>query len=106
MARKIKLNMLMPFLAHELNEALTNMGETELADSIGDVEIIGRCKCDSCSCGAFYTQEEHKWSGQQVRQVIPAIKGLYAIDVHEDEIVYIDVMGRTDVRERLVAVYP
>ena len=96
----------MPFLAHELSEGLEKIGERKLAQTISNVDILDRCKCDSEGCGAFYTCEEYKWSGKELRKVTPNVKGLFSIDVLENEIVCIEFMGRTDVRDRLVAMYP
>lgn len=102
----MKLNILMPFLAEEISEALTNMGQRHLASSIQDLEILERCDCDNSGCAAFYTAEKHTWSGQKIKHLSPNVKGLFSIDVCQNKIVFVEMMGRQDVRERLLAVHP
>ncbi|MCW8876824.1 MAG: hypothetical protein OQJ89_15180 [Kangiellaceae bacterium] len=102
----MKLGILMPFLAQELTQELVKIGEPKLADSVSQLEILGRCDCDNQSCAAFYTAEKHVWSGNEIRHVIPHVKGVFSVDVFKDEIVFIEIMGRQDVRERLLAVCP
>ena len=106
-AKTIKLKLLFPFLVDELSKGLSLIGERGLAKSVSDLEIVGRCNCDNSGCGAFYTLEQHQWAANEnLRQVVPTIKGLYAIDVLDEQIVCIDFIGRMDVRDRLVAVFP
>ncbi len=100
----MKLNILMPFLAEELSQALTEIGLTKLARSVSSLEIIERCDCDNTGCAAFYTAKKHTWSGKKIKQISPRVKGLYSVDVLDDQIVFIEMMGRQDVRDRLLAV--
>ena len=106
MAKTIRLNLLFPFLIDELSDGLTKIGERDLAKSINNLEIVGRCDCDNQGCGAFYTLEKHKWSAKDLRQLVPVVKGLFAMDVLDEQIVCIEFIGRMDVRDRLVAVFP
>ncbi|MBV1911781.1 MAG: hypothetical protein KUG78_20985 [Kangiellaceae bacterium] len=96
----------MPFLAKELVEGLSDIGEQTLANSISDLKIIDRCRCDSQGCGTFYTMNKEIWSGKKLKQVIPEVKGLYAIDVFENNIACIEIMERSDVAEQLISSYP
>jgi hypothetical protein len=106
-AKTIKLKLLFPFLVDELSKGLLSIGERGLARSVSDLEIVGRCDCDNQGCGAFYTVEKNQWAAREnLRQVVPAVKGLYAIDVLDKQIVCVDFIGRMDVRDRLVAVFP
>lgn len=102
----MKLNVLMPFLAEEITQGLSDMGKPKLARSIEELEIVGRCDCDNAGCAAFYTDEKHNWSGKEIKHVTPNVKGLFSIDVHNDKIIFVEMMGRQDVRERLLAVHP
>lgn len=100
----MKLRILMPFLAEEISAGLKSLGLARLAESVNELDIVERCDCDNSGCAAFYTAEKHLWSGKEVTQVTPKVKGLFSIDIHKDKIVFIELMGREDVRERLLAV--
>ena len=64
----MKLGILMPFLAQELTQELTKIGEAKLADTVSQLDILERCDCGNQSCAAFYTAEKHIWSGKDIRQ--------------------------------------
>jgi hypothetical protein len=102
----MKLAKLMPFLAVEIEEGLLHLGETELASSVSELEVISRCMCDSKNCGTFYTMDKSRWSGKKLRQVVPMVNGLYAIDIFEEEIACIEIMDRENVAKKLIELYP
>jgi hypothetical protein len=84
------LSKLFPSLADEVKQGLLEINERSLADSIGQLEICGRCQCAQRNCGTFYTRPREEWIGQPLRQVVPYVHRMIAIDVHEDRIVCLE----------------
>lgn len=86
-----------PALASELKDGLVEIGEHALSESIDGLEIHGRCRCGQRNCGTFYTRPRAEWLGSELRQVIPAVHRLMAIDVWDNCIVCIEFLDRADV---------
>jgi len=97
----MKLEDIMPELAREFEAGLREIGEVKLANTVSGLEITGRCECGDNNCGTFYTQDKEVWSGKKLRQAVPTVKGLYAVDVFENEVVCIEILDREDVSEKL-----
>lgn len=51
--RFVYLREVLPDLAEWLRDHLRKMGDGQLADSVAEVRIYGRC-CDASPCGRFY----------------------------------------------------
>jgi hypothetical protein len=86
-----------PALASELEMALRAIGEQSLADQIPTIEVCGRCECGQRNCGTFYTKPTAEWEGQRLRQVIPQVNRLIALDVCGNDIVCVEFLDRRDV---------
>ena len=93
----VELSEHFPSLAAELSEGLTKIDERALADSIEGLRVFGRCECGQRNCGTFYARPRNEWDGQALRQVIPAVHRLMAIDIHADDIVCVEFLDRPDV---------
>jgi hypothetical protein len=50
--------------------------------------------------------DKSRWSGKKLRQVVPMVNGLYAIDIFEEEIACIEIMDRENVAKKLIELYP
>ncbi|MDD9939530.1 MAG: hypothetical protein OXU20_00580 [Myxococcales bacterium] len=86
-----------PALANALRDGLVSVGEHALADSIGALRVTGRCQCGQADCGTFYAKPRGEWLGQQLKQLLPDVPGLEAIDTLDGEIVCVEFLGRDDV---------
>jgi hypothetical protein len=51
----VQLAEILPSLASELQELLSNHGEAELAAQISELAIVDRCRCGDDFCSSFYT---------------------------------------------------
>ena len=91
------LKNIFPALAVELKLGLAEIGEDSLSESIDGLEIHGRCGCRQRNCGTFYTRPRTEWLGEQLRQVIPRVDRLMAIDVWDGSIVCVEFLDRADV---------
>jgi hypothetical protein len=92
-----------PDLVDELQTGLVAIDEQELAASVPQLEIHGRCGCRQRNCGTFYTRPREDWLGQKLRQVIPLVRKLLAIDVFDGTIVCIEFLDRPDVVDFLAS---
>jgi hypothetical protein len=88
----------LPALARELDELLRAQGRADLADQIGALRIRAVCTCSVEGCGSFYTGLPMKRWLRRGRQV-PA--GDLVVDTIDGEIVYVEVLGRPEVRAAL-----
>ncbi len=88
-------------LAKELEASLIAIEENELAKTVVSLTITGRCECGDDNCGTFYTLEKEKWLGKKLRQVVPSVDKLYAIDVFENQLACIEILDRNEVTEKL-----
>jgi hypothetical protein len=98
----------LPLLSQELQQLLTEAGEAELASQVSALRIVDRCRCGDDFCASFYTQPKPKGAyGPGHRNVVldPA-KGMVILDVVDDVIAKVEVLHRTEIRERLHAVMP
>lgn len=85
---------------------LKEIGENELASSLLDLEIIGRCTCDDDSCGTFYTLQKSIWQDKPLKQVTPQIDGLFTIDVFQSQLACVEIFNRPDVINKINELFP
>jgi hypothetical protein len=93
----------LPELAEELKRCLNGAAEPVLAGQIDNVAIVDRCRCGDSFCGSIRTARKPNGAyGDGHRTVLlePA-NGMLILDVVHDRIVYIEVLYRPDVKERL-----
>ena len=92
----------LPTLAAGLEGELRELGRPDLADQIPNLRIRAVCACEVEGCGSFYTGRPMKRWLRRGRQVAA---GDLVVDTIDGEIVYIEVLGRADVRAALRAVF-
>ena len=88
----------LPQLASELEAGLRNLRRPDLAEQIGSLTITQACACDVAGCGSFYTGRPIKRWFRRGKQV-PV--GDLVVDTIDGEIVFVEVLGRPDVRAAL-----
>ena len=98
----------LPAFANELQQLLTEQGESELAAQVPNLAILGRCRCGDRICGTFYTKPKPESGfGQGHRNVrLMPEEGMLILDVVAGEISCVEVLDRSDVREKLDEVLP
>lgn len=102
----MRLAEVLPEVAQQLERGLEKLGEPELAANVSTLEVVARCDCGDRSCGTFYTVPKDRWLGQKLRQVIPEVPCLYALDVWESQIVCVEVLGRPEIGNALDTLFP
>ena len=93
------LRELLPALAAELEGGLREAGRPDLAEQIPSLRVRAACPCDVESCGSFYTAWPMKRWFRRGKQV-PV--GDLVVDSIDGEIVFVEVLGRPEVRATLL----
>jgi hypothetical protein len=88
----------LPELAAELDRLLRDRGRPDLAEQVVSLRIAAVCPCEIASCGSFYTGRPMKRWFRRGKQV-PV--GDLVIDTIDGEIVFVEVLGRPEVRAAL-----
>jgi len=105
MANKEKLlTEILPEFSAELAHYLEQNGEPELAKQVATLHIIKKCHCTDDFCSSFYTRRKpRKPSGQDCRSISlePDRNGMVILDVVNDEIIFVEILYRDDVRAKL-----
>lgn len=106
--KQLHLADVLPAFAAELRRLLTEKGKPELAAQVPGLVIFDRCRCGDDLCSTFYTQPKPEGSfGPGHRNVaLTPEQGMVILDVVAEEIACVEVLGRSDVREKLNAVLP
>jgi hypothetical protein len=104
----VQLTEILPSLARELEQLLSNHGEAELAAQVPKLTIADRCRCGDDFCSSFYTQPKPKGPyGPGHRCLdLDAPEGMLLIDVVEGKIAHVEVLNRDDVRRKLRVAVP
>lgn len=91
---------LLPDFASELDRALRADDADDLADQVRGLSITAVCRCGDDFCSSFYTgpRPDGPW-GQTHRNVVPEVAfGMIVLDVVDDQIRYVEVLDRADVK--------
>jgi hypothetical protein len=88
----------LPGLAAELERSLGELGRPELARQVGSLRIWAVCPCEVEGCGSFYTALPMKRWFRRGKDV-PV--GDLVVNTIDGDIVFVEVLGRPDVRETL-----
>ena len=88
----------LPELVAELDGLLRGQGRPDLAEQLPGLRITAPCPCEVEGCASFYTDRPIKRWFRRGRQV-PA--GDMVVDTIDGEIVFVEVLGRPDVRAQL-----
>jgi hypothetical protein len=89
---------LVPELTSELEQGLLAAGRPDLAEQLPSLRISAVCACEVEGCGSFYTGRPMKRWFRRGKQV-PV--GDVVVDTIDGEIVFVEVLGRPDVRAAL-----
>jgi|ERR1700733_2640553 len=105
--QKLLIEML-PKLAGELQQLLSEKGETTLAAQVQELALVDRCRCGDDFCGTFYVlPKPHGAYGPGHRNVsLEPRQGILILDVLADKIAAVEVLYRDDVRQKLIIEFP
>ena len=90
----------LPGLADELERSFGELGRPELGRQVGSLRIWSVCPCEVEGCGSFFTALPMKRWFRRGKEV-PV--GDLVVNTIDGDIVFVEVLGRPDVRETLVS---
>ncbi len=98
----------LPSLTQELRHLLTEQGESQLAGQVPELKIVERCLCSDSFCASFYTQPKPQGGyGPDHRSIMLDPKeGMLILDVVAGKIVFVEVLFRYEVRQKLDVALP
>jgi hypothetical protein len=87
-----------PSFAAELEEGLRAIDRPDLAEQVPTLRVREVCKCEVEGCASFYTATPMRRWFRRGKQV-PV--GELVVDTIDGEIVYVEVLGRPDLKALL-----
>jgi hypothetical protein len=102
------LQEVLPGLASELEFLLRSDDESELADQIASLKIVDRCRCDSDSCATIYNVQkpDGAWGPTHRNIVLDVSEGMTVVDVLDEKIVCIEILGRDEITAQVLNLFP
>lgn len=98
----LKLAHALPKFADELSNGLAALGYKKLAESVYAVDIAERCRCDEPGCVTFHAVPKISApSGEACERVIAPAMGVICVQYFDQHIIWVEVLGRPDDREKL-----
>lgn len=93
----------LPEFSAELTHLLEQNGRPELARQVATIRIVKKCDCNDDFCSSFYTRLKPPKKLDQNRRSIPLDlnSGMIILDTINDEICFVEVLYREDVRAAL-----
>jgi hypothetical protein len=88
----------LPGLTAELERSLAELGRPDLVEQVSSLRVWAVCPCEVEGCGSFSTALPIKRWLRRGKQV-PV--GDLVVDTIDGEIVFVEVLGRPDVRAAL-----
>ena len=97
-----------PDLAIELECLLRQEEEYQLAEQIDELQIVDRCRCKEYFCGMFYTapKPDGAWGPKHRNVTLDPESGEITLDVVDEKITAVEILFRSDFRERLFQLLP
>jgi hypothetical protein len=91
---------LLPEFAAELKALLRLTDRVELAEQLGRLPILDRCRCGEDNCSHFYTAPKPVGSYGLGHEsiMLPAERGLVVLDIVAGAIAAVEVLDRPDVK--------
>lgn len=92
----------LPEFAAQLKGVLAESTNAALAAQVESLEIVERCPCDAEDCASFYTRPRREpWGIQHKNVRVPGVPYWLVLDVVENDIHYVEIQDRPDLRVQL-----
>jgi hypothetical protein len=98
----------LPALAEELHQLLTEENEPELAAQIPALKILSRCHCGDDFCATFYVRSPPQGAYGPNHRNVPLTpkEGMLVLDVVGEKIACVEVLYRDDIRRVIENIVP
>ena len=103
-----RLEEVAPEFVVELERLLVWQGASAIANQVSELTLLDRCRCGDSFCGSFYTAPRPNGPFGPGHRTIPlwSDSGIVNTDVVGLRIVYVEVLRRNDLRDKIVAAVP
>jgi hypothetical protein len=97
-----------PELAEELTSLLDKPGLFDVAEQVARLSIVDRCRCGEDSCATFYTapRSAEAWGAGHENIPLSSESGLLVLDLLNRKIVCVEVLDRSEIKEKLDKILP
>ena len=98
----VRLALALPDFAEELSRGLAALGYEHLAKLVYSIDIVERCPCSEPGCVTFYAMRRTEAARQvECDRVVAPAKGVLCVHYRDQQIVWIEALGRPQDRARL-----
>jgi hypothetical protein len=94
--------------AEEIHCLLVARGETQLAAQVPNLCVLDRCRCGDDFCSTIYTEPKPQGSyGPSYRNMdFSPENGMIILDLVDDRIACIEILYRSEIRDKLLSSLP
>jgi hypothetical protein len=98
----LKLAQALPDLTEELSQGIASLGYKKLAASVYTIEVVERCKCEEPGCVTFFCVPKiHAPLPDTCKRIIAPARGVTCVQYVDQQITWVEVLGRPEDREKL-----
>ena len=103
----IRLQEVLPDLAHELTALLQDMAEPDLVRQIPQLLLVDRCCCGDDFCATFYTAPKPNGAYGPTHETISLnpSTGEMILDLVDRNIVCVEILFRDEIRKKIVKLF-
>lgn len=103
-----RLSAALPEFAAETRRTLIKCGEAALANQVDDLWIFDRCRCGMEECATVYTSadDEQRTRYRGTGGYLPDAQGYVLIDVSNERIICIEMLGYPEFVKALTELLP
>ena len=98
----------LPELAQELRQLLTEQDEPDLAAQVSELRVVDRCRCGDDFCATFYVRPKPNgpYRPHHRNVALTPKEGMLILDVVGEKIACVEVLYRDDVRKTIEKIVP
>jgi hypothetical protein len=86
---------ILPHFSVEVEVALVEAGFPALAESLGRVDIVERCRCEEPGCITFFAlHARERPNPRDCERIVPNLRGVSCVLYHHGRVVWIEALGR------------
>lgn len=98
----------LPEFSDELQSLLREGGRPDIAEQIGQMQLVDRCRRGDDFCATFYTgpRPEGSYGPNHENVELPAREGMIILDLVDGSVQAVEVLYRDEIRSRLQTLLP
>ena len=98
----------LPEFSDELRSLSLQARRPDIAEQIGLMQLVDRCRCGDDFCATFYTgpRPEDSYGPNHENVELPAGEGMIILDLVDGRVQCVEVLYRDEIRSRLKTLLP